>query len=219
MLQLAAIAALAAASAFPAAAPAEDADRAAIQRKKYVMAHELRLSLGSMPVDPFEKGWSLSLAYTVHFDYVAWEIFQLTGALLSSTDLKNELIDTFAIPPEDFRAARFGLTTGLEIAPFYGKQALFNGAILHQNFLFGVYGGVLFRDPTQLANSFGTELRPAAGAGIGWRFYVGKAFSIRIDVRDFAEFRSALRANEKFDVFNVLLVTFSASFNLGRDDA
>src|SRR5687768_15470856 len=105
-MKLVAIAVLAATSLLPLSATAEEPERQAIQRKKYVMAHELRLSLGAMPVDPFEKGWSASLAYTVHFDYVAWEIFQLTGALLTSTDLKNDLIDTFAIPPEDFRAPR-----------------------------------------------------------------------------------------------------------------
>ena len=219
-MKLAAIAALAATSVFPLFAFAEEEeDRAAIQRKKYVMAHELRLSVGAMPVDPFEKGWSASLAYTLHFDDVAaWEIFQLTGALLTSTDLKNDLIDTFAIPPEDFRAARFAATTGLELAPFYGKQSLFNGTIVHQNLLLGIYGGVAFRDPSEIAAS-AKALRPLAGAGIGWRFFVDDVVSFRIDVRDFAEFRAALRANEKFDVHNVLLLTLSASFNLGRDDA
>jgi hypothetical protein len=218
-MKLAAIAALAATSVFPLFAFAEEKeDRVAIQRKKYVMAHELRLSLGALPVDPFEKGWSASLAYTIHFDYVAWELFQLTGALLTSTDLKNDLIDTFAIPPEDFRAPRFAATTGLEIAPFYGKQALFNDTIVHQNLLLGVYGGVAFRDPAEIAES-ANALRPVAGAGIGWRFFVDDVVSIRIDVRDFAEFRGPLRANEKFDVHNLLLLTLSASFNLGRDDA
>ena len=59
------------------------------------------------------------------------------GALLTSTDLKNELIDTFAIPPDNFAGPRLALTTGLEVAPFYGKQAVFNGTIVHQGWLSG----------------------------------------------------------------------------------
>jgi hypothetical protein len=196
----------------------EEEDRAAIQRKKYLMAHELRLSVGAMPVDPFEKGWSASLAYTVHFEYISWEIFQITGAfLLTNTDIKDELIDTFAIPPEDFAAPRFVATTGLEAAPFYGKQALFNGAILHQSLLIGLYGGVIFGDRETIADTFG-DVRPCLGIGLGWRFFVDEAISFRLDVRDFVDFRRAIRANEKFDVENVLLATLSLSFNFGRDD-
>ena len=33
------------------------------------------------------------------------------------------------------------------------------------------------------------------------------------------DFRRAIRANEKFDVENVLMTTLSISFNFGRDDA
>jgi hypothetical protein len=195
-----------------------DGERAAIQRLKYKMAHELRLSLGAMPVDPFQKGWSGSLSYTVHFDYVAWEVFQVTGALLTSTDLRNELIDTFAIPPEDFAAPRFAATTGLEVTPFYGKQALVNDLILHQSFIVGIHGGAVFGDRESITKTL-TDARPAIGAGLGWRFFLDKTFSLRIDARDFAAFRRAVRQNEKFDVENVLLVTLSISINMGRDDA
>jgi len=195
----------------------EDDDRAAIQRKKYLMAHELRLSLGALPVDPFEKGWSASLAYTVHFEYISWEIIQVTGALLTSTDLKNDLIDTFAIPPDNFAGPRLAVTTGLEVAPFYGKQALFNGTIIHQSLLVGIYGGVIFGDREEIGDML-RDVRPALGLGLGWRFFVDETLSFRIDVRDFVDFRQAIVANEKFDVENTLLATLSLSFNFGRDD-
>ena len=202
----------------PLAAQAEEEDdRAAIQRRKYQMAHELRLSLGALPVDPFEKGWSASLAYTVHFEYVSWEIFQVTGALLTSTDLKNELIDTFAIPPDNFAGPRFAVTTGLEVAPFYGKQAAFNDGIVHQALLIGIYGGVIFGDRDSITETL-SDVRPALGLGLGWRFFVDETVSLRIDVRDFVDFRRPILANERFDVENTLLATLSLSFNFGRDD-
>ncbi len=206
-------------TAFPVLAHAdEDGGRVAIQRRKYQMAHELRLSIGTMPVDPFQKGWSASLAYTVHFDYLAWEVFQITGALLTSTGLKKGLESTFAIPPDDFAAPRFVATTGIEVTPFYGKQALFNGAILHQSLLIGLYAGAIFGARQTIADTL-TDVRPAIGLGIGWRFFLNEVLSIRLDVRNFVDFRRAVRANEKFDVEDVLLGTFSFSINMGRDDA
>ena len=182
------------------------------------MAHELRLSLGSMPVDPFQKGWSASLAYTVHFDYFAWEVLQISAAYLTSTDLRNRLIDTFAIPPEDFAAPRFVAMTGLEVTPFYGKQALFNDSIMHQSFLVGLYGGVVFGAREDIVKTL-EDFRPALGLGVGWRIYGTKAISVRVDVRDLIAFRRAIRQNERFDAENVLMVTLSASVNFWRDDA
>lgn len=215
------VATLVATIALPFIARAEEGDeedRVAIQRRKYQMAHELRLSVGTMPVDPFQKGWSGSLSYAVHFGDIAWEVFQVTGAYLTSTDLRDDLIDTFAIPPEDFAAPRFMATTGLEVTPFYGKQAVFNDAVVHQSFLVGLYGGVVFGDRETLGKTF-ADVRPVAGLGLGWRIFATKTTSVRLDARDFVSFRRAIRQNEKFDVENVLLVTLSISFNMGRDDA
>lgn len=215
------VAALVATIALPLVARAQEGDeddRVAIQRRKYQMAHELRLSIGTMPVDPFQKGWSGSLSYSVHFGDFAWEVFQVTGAYLTSTDLRDDLIDTFAIPPEDFAAPRFMATTGFEITPFYGKQAVFNDTVVHQAFLIGLYGGVVFGDRETLPKTF-EDLRPIAGLGLGWRIFTSKATSLRIDARDFASFRRAIRQTEKFEVENVLLITLSISFNIWRDDA
>ncbi len=190
-----------------------------MQRRKYQMAHELRLSVGALPVDAFQKGYSASASYTLHFDnYIAWEIFQLTAAYLVSTNLRDELIDTFAVPPEDFAAPRFMLTTGLELTPFYGKQSLFNDTVLHQSLVLGLYGGVIFGDRVDIAETL-KDIRPAVGVGLGFRVFMTKLISARADLRYLFALKRAVRANESFESDNVLLLTIAVSFNVFRDDA
>lgn len=213
-------AALAAALAVPSASRAEDDEasaRVAIQRPKYVLGQELRLALGAMPVDPFQKGWTASLSYTVHLDEVfAWEVLQVTGALLASTHLRDSLIDTFATPPEDFAAPRLAVTTGFEVTPLYGKQAFANGGQLHQSLLFGLYGGVLFGDRPSLTQIL-EDFRPAAGVGLGYRLFLSQTFSSRLDLRHFFAFRRPIRENETFALESVLLFTWSIALNFGGD--
>ena len=203
-----------------AAAEGDDpSERQAIQRRKYELDHELRLSIGTLPLDAYQKGWSLSLGYTLHLsDYVAWELFQVTGALLTSTDLRDELVDFFAVPEEDFAAPRALVTTGLEIAPLYGKQSFLNDPVGHQQLLIGIYAGVAFGDRGDFASTL-EDVRPLIGAGIGYRVFVTRQFSMRLDVRDFASFRRAIRDNEEFEIENVLFITLSTSFSFGGDDA
>ena len=203
-----------------AAAEIDDApDREAIQRRKYELNHELRLALGSLPLDAYQKGWSASLGYTLHLsEYFSWEILQVTGALLTSTDLRDELIEAFAISEDDFAAPRFLVTTGVELAPFYGKQTFMNGGIGHQQLLIGAYAGVAFGD----RGDFGATLedfRPLVGLGLGYRLFVSRSLSLRLDVRDFVSFRRAILDNESFEVENILFMTLSASFTFGGDGA
>lgn len=200
-------------------ARADEPGQVAIQRPKFQMAHELALSVGVMPLDPFQKGLTGSLSYTLHFDrYVAWELVHATAALLTSTDLREELIDTFAISEDDFNAPRLMLTSGVELTPIYGKQAFLNDTILHQSFFFGVHGGIIFGDRGSFADTL-TDLRPVVGAGIGYRVFISKLLSMRLDVRDFISFRSAVDDGDRADLEMVLLLTGAISFNLWRDDA
>ena len=201
------------------AASAAAPERAAIQERKFQLFHELKLSAGAMPLNAFQKGWTFSLSYTHHLsDLLSWEVVQATGALLTSTNLRDSLIDQFAVPPEDFSAPRFMLTTGLEINPLYGKQALLNDAVTHHALIGGVYAGILLGDRPTVGDML-SDLRPAVGLGLGYRLFLDETYSARLDVRDFLTFRRAIRDNESFQVENVLLLTLSLSFNLWRDDA
>ncbi|MCK6550847.1 outer membrane beta-barrel domain-containing protein [Myxococcota bacterium] len=204
-----------------AATPASDRDeepRVAIQRPKYQLAHELSLGAGIMPLDPFQKSVTASFSYTVHFSrWLAWEVFQATGALLTSTDLRDELIDTFAISEDDFNAPRFMATTGVELAPIYGKQVFLNDAVVHHAAFVGLHGGVIFGDRGRISETL-EDLRPAVGVGIGYRLFVSDAWSMRIDVRDYLSFKRAIRDREQTEIENVLFMTYSWSLSFGRDD-
>jgi outer membrane beta-barrel protein len=201
------------------AAEEEKTSDVAIQRPKFRMAHEVALSLGSMPLDAFQKGWSAGLSYTVHFDdYIAWEVFNASAAMLTSTDLRDELIDTFAIPPSDFNAPRFMATTGISVAPIYGKQVFLNDTVVHQQVYLGLHGGVIFGDREQLSETL-KDLRPALGLGLGYRVFMTKEMSVRIDIRDFLSWKRAINTNDRADVENVLLLQLSFAVNFWRDDA
>lgn len=220
LLATAAISAILAIS-LPFAARAEDEKTTdvAIQRPKFKMAHELSLSIGAMPLDAFQKGWSLGLAYTIHFeDYLAWEVVNVLGAALSSTDLRDELIDTFAIPPSDFNAPRFMATTGVSISPIYGKQVFLNDTVVHQAVFIGLHAGVIFGDREQFSETL-QDLRPAIGLGLGYRVFLTKEMSMRFDVRDFLSWKRAIEARDQADVENVLLLQVSFAVNFWRDDA
>jgi outer membrane beta-barrel protein len=128
------------------------------------------------------------------------------------------LVNTFAIPPEDFAAPRFSATTGVELTPIYGKLVFLNDNVVHQAFFLGLYGGVIFGDRQDFGKTL-TDLRPSGGAGLGYRIFFSKTVSFRIDVRDFVSLKRAIRANERTETDNVLWITGALSFNLWRDDA
>jgi outer membrane beta-barrel protein len=194
-------------------------ERVAIQERKFRLFHEVRGGVGTMPLDAFQKGWTFSLSYTYHFNnYLSWEVAQFTGAYLTSTNLRDSLIDQFAVPPEDFSAPRLMATTGLEFSPFYGKQAILNDGILHHSLLGGIYTGLVFGDRGALGDTL-TDVRPAIGLGLGYRLYSSKLISMRLDVRDFVTFRRPIRDDESFEAENVLIMSVSLGFNLWRDDA
>lgn len=192
--------------------------RSAVQVRKYGLSEEIRLSVGSMPLDPFQKGWTGSLAYTHHFDRLwAWEIVQATGALLSSTSLRDELLQTFARRPEEFAAPRLMLTTGIEVAPVYGKQVLFNRDTVHGTALLGLYGGVIFGDRPTLSETLG-DARPTLGGGIGFRIYLSEHLSTRFDARIYGSYRPAGEDEtlEPSELETVALLTASLSLGFGE---
>ncbi|MBK8009891.1 MAG: outer membrane beta-barrel domain-containing protein [Deltaproteobacteria bacterium] len=193
--------------------------RVAIQERRYNMAHEFSFSFGSMPLDPFQKGWTGGFSYTLHLsDYVAWEMLNAKVALLSSTDLRDELIDTFAVSEDDFAAPKFMVTTGVEFSPIYGKMAFLNDTSIHQAAFVGAHAGLVFGDRYSISETL-KDFRPAAGIGVGYRIMFSKLTSLRIDFRDFLAFRRAIRSNESVQIENILLITGAISFNLWRDDA
>lgn len=199
----------------------DEVPRAAVQERKYGFSEEIRISVGSMPLDPFLKGWTGSLAYAHHFDELwAWEILQFTGALLTSTSLRDELTGTFGVQPEEFSAPRIMITTGAEFSPVYGKQVLFNQETVHGTMFFGIYGGVIFGDRPTFSETL-DDWRPAIGGGVGFRLFLSNLFSTRFDGRLFASFRDPMDPEDTDESFDrseadvVALLTLSLSLGFG----
>jgi outer membrane beta-barrel protein len=200
-------------------AGADTRPKVAIQKLKFQMAHEFSFAFGIMPLDAFQKSLTGSFSYTLHFDnHFAWEVFNATAAYLTSTNLRDELINTFAIPAEDFAAPRFMATTGVELTPIYGKLVFLNDSVVHQAVFLGLHGGVIFGARQDIPHTL-QDFRPAGGVGIGYRIFFNKTVSFRIDVRDFISFKRAIRANERVETDDVLWISGGFSFNLWRDDA
>lgn len=189
----------------------------AVQKRKFQMGNELRLALGVLPVDPYQKGYSASLSFTRHLDdYWAWEVFQVSGVLLASTSLREELIDVFAREPNEFAAPRFIATTGLELTPLYGKLALLNDSTIHNSLLVGVYGGIIWGDRGDIAETL-TDIRPSFGPGLGYRVFLSRTWSTRVDWRTFASIRPEVVDSDELSVDIVMLITLSMSWNFGVD--
>ena len=198
------------------AEPLEDTPaRVVIQERKNGSSEEIRIAIGSMPLDPFQKGWTGSLSFTHHFnDRWAWEVLQLTAALLSSTSLRDELLLTFARRPEEFAAPRLMATSGLELTPAYGKQVFANRSTIYEALIVGIYAGVIFGDRSDISESL-TDIRPSVGGGLGFRVYLNPNISTRLDARIFASLRPAFLNGESAEVETVALFTLSVSFGFG----
>lgn len=166
----------------------EESDKLpAVQNRLYRNEHELDLSVGVLPVDPFTKGVTFGGGYAWHFsDLVAAEahFFYLKNI---STDLRDKLENNFAIPPSMFaRLTMYGTVGGL-FKPIYGKLSFLNKALVYGEFYLSLAavvarmdGGTKTEEEPQ-----GKGLRMAYGGapGFGIRGYLWKYISMRIDFR------------------------------------
>jgi len=217
-------------------------DEVAVQKRKYQLANEIRLSVGALPIDPYRKGFAGSLSYTRHFNQlVAWEVVHASFSLLTRTDLTDELLNSFGANPESnrFAAPRMILTTGVELTPLYGKWALLNDGQIHHAFIVGGYGGVIFGNRVA-ERSFAisgfdvsrtlSDVRPSFGPGIAYRVYLNNAFSFRVDTRLLFSFRPDYGLDptvvadpdtgevpSQFGVDSVLLINLGLAWNFGAD--
>lgn len=196
--------------------------KVAVQKRKYVLANELKLSVGVLPLDPYEKGYSASLSFTRHFNqYWAWEIVSASAALLDDTDLKDQLVDVFGQSPDNFAAPRLVFTTGVELTPFYGKWAFLNDGIVRHSFLVGGYAGVIFGDREEFSGGDGPttlgDVRPSVGPGLGYRVFLSQNWSARLDWRTLLSFRFEQVPEEGDDLDVVMLINLSLSWNFGAD--
>jgi outer membrane beta-barrel protein len=179
-----------------------------IQNRRFKMAHEFTLEGGTLPLDAFVKGVTLSGRYTLHFDdFSAWEIAGGTYSLNIDAGLKQQLIDRFGVQPQSFATLLLTVDSNYVMKPFYGKLALFNRTLIYAE-LFGVVG---------VTASYWSDdsWRPGPDVGVGARFFVTEWFSIRTDLRYAVLFGGVPIVDPKATIDGSLLLAVGASFNVG----
>ncbi len=180
-----------------------------IQPRPYRLGHEFSLGLGVLPLDAFYKGAVIGAGYTYHFsDFWAWEMANLNYSLNIDTGLEAELLDRYGVRPVDSAGGKITLigTTNLVVKPLFGKFSVFNLSKVFAETYFVAGGG-----PIRLERDGRGTFYFTADIGVGIRFWVVKAFSIRFDVRDYLIFNDALPQN-------ALMFMIGASFNYWNGD-
>lgn len=151
-----------------------------IERRNVLGSHEISFLVGTLPKDAFGTGLTLQGSYTYHFSQLlAWEIVGGTYSFNLSTKLEDELQDRFEVKPERGRGVLEAMVhSNFVFKPLYGKVALLNDTLLTAE-LFLVVGPAL--------GFFDDQSRPFGfDVGIGLRFFMGRYFSLRLDIRDYA---------------------------------
>ncbi len=149
----------------------------AVQNRKYTATNEFTVSAGVLPLDAFKKGFSLSGAYTLHFnDLWAWEVAQFFYSFPMETDLESEL-RAFDLKPTPFERVEQFVTSNVLFKPLYWKGAWLNSVLGYGELYLSAGGGYGWLTRTQ---------RPAVSGGFGLRVYITELVSVRFDFRDIA---------------------------------
>jgi outer membrane beta-barrel protein len=148
-----------------------------IEKRDLMGSHELMVSLGTLPIDAFTKGLTLYGSYSYHFSHlIGWEIIGGLYSFNFSTDLAKELKEKYLVQATEVPELQFILNSNFVFKPFYGKLALTNDKLLTAEMFF-VLGYAMAR--------YTASFPPGLDAGVGIRMFVGKYFSLRLDIRDY----------------------------------
>ena len=180
-----------------------------IQPRPYRLGHEFSLGVGVLPLDAFYKGAVIGGSYTYHFsDFWAWEMANINYSLNIDTGLQGELLDKYNVRPVDASGGKITLigTTNLVVKPLFGKLSLFNSTKVYAETYFNIGMG-----PVRLERQGHGTFYYASELGMGIRFWVVKAFSVKFEVRDYLIFDGGAPTN-------ALMFMLAASFNYFNDD-
>lgn len=140
----------------------------AFQERVFGGGHELSLSGGYLPLDPYSKAVSGGLSYAWHLgEAVSWRALDLRLTNSWSTDLKEDLLGSGRATVDQFERPALLATSDLIMEPFHGKQSFLNRGDVRVAVYVLAGGGVV-----QLESSDEAAWRPALDLGFGFRVYV-----------------------------------------------
>jgi hypothetical protein len=143
----------------------------AIQPRKYSMNNSLLLTVGHIPTDSFNKGYSFTAGYRKALaNYITWDVFSFSHIMNKETALKGD-IQNLGITIKNVGLGgrldypRQIYMTGLHYAPMYSKSLVFNETLTYsETSLFLGTGTLNF-------NEIGHK--PMIAPGLATRIYMG----------------------------------------------
>ena len=176
-----------------------------IEKRKLMGSHELSVMIGTLPMDAFGTGLTLQGSYTYHFTHmIGWEIAGGTWSFILGTGLQEQLRERFDVQPERAGDLEAMVHSNFVFKPLYGKIAVINDILLAAEMFFVLGPAVGFFSDQSVP--FGLD------GGIGLRLFLGRYFSVRLDIRDY------MFLPDFKEVDNHLYVSLGLSLTFGFSD-
>ena len=153
--------------------------------------HELGLSIGIIPNDPFLTYFPIGLRYDYFFvEDISIEVNASYVGLQSNSDLTDFLLNENKLQVSSIEVsdkAIFRAAVDIVWAPFYGKFAILNRKISHFDINLAAGLGMVFLEKGMNDATGETEydFRPEVNLGLGFRFFLVDWFCVRIDFRQY----------------------------------
>ena len=165
----------------------------AVQKKSYLLKHEMHGAVGVLPMDALYKGVTIGAGYTYHFSHhFAWEAIQLLYSSNIDTGLKEDLQNSFDATPESFREVQFMVNSNVVFVPLYGKMTWLNRSVVQTEVYLTAGPGIARYKEFELtgADSYSEEGKYyfSGNFGLGLRCFINQRFSVRLDMRDYMNF-------------------------------
>ena len=181
-----------------------------IEKRDIMGSHELVLSLGTLPMDAFAKGFTLQGSYSYHFSQlIGWEIIGGMWSFNFGTGLKEELKDRFDVQPTEVGELKWIINSNFIFKPLYGKFALTNDKL---------FTGEMFFVAGYALGGFTAAFPSGFDVGLALRMYLGRYFSIRLDVREYFFLPGFSSIDDQLFVSLGLALTFGFGEEKGEED-
>lgn len=170
---------------------------AVVRNKKYYKAGKLELSVsgGLLPYDQLFTQYMLGGRLTWHIrDHYGWEIVDFQKLFSSTSSFTTSLAGNSSMNIYNLQGVKSNMYIGSAFlfSPFYGKGRFFGKTIF-----LDIYAalGLGMANTTTMTYSFGSAESAAASAwdpsinyGLGFKFFIGNAFSVFFDMRNYMSY-------------------------------